>query len=287
MDMESVVRLLFDVVKVLIWPVLITILLIKYARRIDEILRQALKARRAKIAAGPTGISVEWDLIEEPEATVTIEPANTIHRTTSTQPTTVTEQTKRLIEAVRLGPNRGTGEKSEKVNLEYLSLAALKVLSTLWKHQQQYHPKRWSFAIGPLNLNYSEYALGVGQTILLNLAAIAATNGQIFLTDTGIEYCKAHQDEFFPDWNYDRWKEPASLIWTSLNYIGIHGTQKGIYRLHYDKGSRNAYAIGPLVKGKLFIHPEEASITISGVLSEAEAERKLKEKLEENDRHLG
>ncbi len=102
-------------------------------------------------------------------------------------------------------------EEKEPENKKELEITqdALKVLSTLWNHQQQYYPRIWTFAVGSLNPNYPIYASGAKLAMLHGLVDINLENGQIFLTDAGIEYCKSHQDEMKSDWNYERWKSPV------------------------------------------------------------------------------
>jgi len=87
MDLESVTRLLFDLINVLVWPVLIAILMIKYGKRIDAV----LKAKRGKFGAGPGGIFGEWDLTEPTESGVRLQPVDALHKVTSTEPTLLEE----------------------------------------------------------------------------------------------------------------------------------------------------------------------------------------------------
>ena len=91
-----------------------------------------------------------------------------------------------------------------------LSLDALKVLSTLWRHQKDYYGdkltiNRWTFAVGFGSVNYPEYVRGLGDLLRRGLVSISG-NGQSMLTDEGIKYCKIHEDEMLPDWHFDKWK---------------------------------------------------------------------------------
>jgi len=88
-----------------------------------------------------------------------------------------------------------------------LSDEALKVLSTLWKHQQQYDPKLWGFVIGPGNPHYRTYAIGVGDTMKLGLTSVSPDSGMVFLTVDGIEYCRRNQAKLLVDWEYQRWQK--------------------------------------------------------------------------------
>lgn len=93
-----------------------------------------------------------------------------------------------------------------------LSIEARMVLSTLWKHQQEYytdHTKgRWSFTAGTSTSRFSDYLVGVGETMKRGLVAISAKNGQSVLTDAGILYCQEHPDQLLTDWNFGRWSSP-------------------------------------------------------------------------------
>ena len=87
-----------------------------------------------------------------------------------------------------------------------LSDDALKVLSTLCKHQKQYSPKTWGFAVGANNDNYEIYSKGVSETNQLGLTALWP-NGMTYLTSAGMAYCKANEDKLFKDWDYQRWQK--------------------------------------------------------------------------------
>jgi len=93
-----------------------------------------------------------------------------------------------------------------------LSTSARMVISTLWKHQQEYYTDhtqgRWSFIVGIGNLLYPDYSIGVGELMKYGLLIISPKNGQSLLTDAGIRFCQDHPDELLPDWNYGRWTNP-------------------------------------------------------------------------------
>lgn len=88
-----------------------------------------------------------------------------------------------------------------------LSEEATKVLSTLWKHQQQYDPQFWGFVVGPGSPHYRTYAIGLGETMKLGLTVVSPENGMVFLTVEGIDYCKKNKDKMKDDWDYNRWQK--------------------------------------------------------------------------------
>lgn len=61
-----------------------------------------------------------------------------------------------------------------------LSEEAIKVLSTLWKHQQKYDPKFWGFIVAPSSPYYRTFAIGVGETMKLGLTVVSPENGMVF-----------------------------------------------------------------------------------------------------------
>jgi hypothetical protein len=72
---------------------------------------------------------------------------------------------------------------------------AKKVLATLWNFQRAYFPARvggrWTFLVNPGAKDGDPF--GHGATILLRYGLAGyAGNGQLALTDAGIEYCKRH-----------------------------------------------------------------------------------------------
>lgn len=99
------------------------------------------------------------------------------------------------------------GKVPPDLETKQLSDEALKVLSTLWKHQQQYDPKLWGFVVPPPSPHYRTYAIGVGETMRLGLTSVAPDSGMVFLTVDGIEYCKKNQAKLLEDWDYQRWQK--------------------------------------------------------------------------------
>jgi len=91
-----------------------------------------------------------------------------------------------------------------------LSFAAKTVLSTLWKHQQDYYGDdlskgRWSFAVGPVSPLFLQYIRGLSDLMEKGFALVLPTNGQIVLTDSGILFCKDHPEEILLDWSFKSW----------------------------------------------------------------------------------
>jgi hypothetical protein len=118
---------------------------------------------------------------------------------------TDSEVSKRRPEEVRVTLTRGAPPPD--IETKELSEEALKVLSTLWKHQQQYDPQVWQFAVRPKSPYYGTYAIGVGETMKLGLTAINPENGMVFLTVEGINYCREHHAKLSSvGWDYSRWQ---------------------------------------------------------------------------------
>ena len=88
-----------------------------------------------------------------------------------------------------------------------LSDDALKVLSTLYKHQMQYSPQIWRFAVGPRNSNYEIYSKGVSETNRLGLTGSWPEDGMTYLTPAGLAYCKVNENNLPKDWDYQRWQK--------------------------------------------------------------------------------
>ncbi len=118
---------------------------------------------------------------------------------------------KRRDRAGKVEPPEPTGTFAPET-IETLSNETKMVLSTLWKHQQQYyvdHSKgRWSFAVGIGNPKYADYLIGVGYALKKGLVTISEQNGQSLLTDAGINFCKEHPDQLLSGWDFARWKLP-------------------------------------------------------------------------------
>ncbi len=112
--------------------------------------------------------------------------------------------------AGRTEPPGPTGKTPQVNSWEELSEEAKIVLSTLWKHQQEYYPDhtkgRWSFLVGIGSPRYADFLIGTGETIKKGLVAISPQNEQYLLTDAGITFCMENKDKLYTDWNFDRWK---------------------------------------------------------------------------------
>ena len=117
---------------------------------------------------------------------------------------------KRRDRASKVGPPEPTGTLAESIGT--LPNEAKIVISTLWKHQQQYYTDhsegRWSFSVGIGNPKYADYLIGVGFGLKKGLVTISEQNGQSLLTDAGINFCLGHPDQLLPDWDFAKWKLP-------------------------------------------------------------------------------
>jgi hypothetical protein len=108
-------------------------------------------------------------------------------------------------DGVKLTTSLGTAPSD--LESRQLSEEAIKLLSTLWKHQQKYDPKFWGFVIGPGSPYRRTYVIGLGETMKLGLTVESPENGMVFLTVEGIEYCKKNIGKLKDDWDYDRWQK--------------------------------------------------------------------------------
>lgn len=79
-----------------------------------------------------------------------------------------------------------------------LLLQTKKVLHTLWKFQVDTFgdddSKRWGFTVGPGTPDYLEFSLGVSELLKEGIATVDA-RGFVFLTNTGLEFCKQYNPE--------------------------------------------------------------------------------------------
>lgn len=73
-----------------------------------------------------------------------------------------------------------------------------KVLGTLWKYQvEHFGPddiRRWGFAVGTGAPDYPEFSLGVAQLLEKRLVSVDG-RGFVFLTETGVDFCKQNNRE--------------------------------------------------------------------------------------------
>lgn len=162
----------------LVWPGLVIFIVLRYQKEIGEFL----------------GTLKYWKKIVYPGGSVDRE--NREDKVQFTGPTTAGER------SLTKGPSPEDKD---------LPPEAIKVLSTLWKHQQQYFSDpskgRWSFAVGSGHSLYPDYVVGVGELIKRGLARILQENGQSCLTDMGIAFCLENQGLIAKDWNYQRWSQ--------------------------------------------------------------------------------
>lgn len=72
----------------------------------------------------------------------------------------------------------------------------MKVLATLWNFQKNHPPgSRWTFTVMQGSSEYMAFSLGFLQLVRKGLADQAPNNAQVMLTDQGIAYCLAHNQE--------------------------------------------------------------------------------------------
>lgn len=80
---------------------------------------------------------------------------------------------------------------------DQLSQEAIKVIATLWKYQTQSFgtdfTKRWTFLIYPQSPGYANYIKGVAGLLDKQLVQIQQ-DGQILLSDMGIEFIREHHE---------------------------------------------------------------------------------------------
>ena len=80
-----------------------------------------------------------------------------------------------------------------------------KVLRTLWKYQvEQFGPddiRRWGFTVGQGGPEYNDFSLGVLELGRHHFVGVDL-KGFAFLTNSGVEYCKKHNDAIskYPDY---------------------------------------------------------------------------------------
>ena len=79
-----------------------------------------------------------------------------------------------------------------------LGVRARKVLRTLWYFQRQQfgeaQDKRWGFGIHPSAPDYVEFRAGATELLTSGLIA-EDRRGLVFLSDSGMEFCKQHENE--------------------------------------------------------------------------------------------
>jgi hypothetical protein len=161
-----------------------------------------------------TNFNVNWNVAPESENIGLKKILEEIHKEVTKTKEIVPEEKKTVDLEVQGAEITFKGEAApvtEIIKEEELELSedALRVLSTLWIHQQKYSPKIWMFTVGSLNPNYPSFALGVGQGIRHGLIAVYPQNGQVYLAESGINYCNSHREKIKPDWSYERWKNPT------------------------------------------------------------------------------
>ncbi len=78
-----------------------------------------------------------------------------------------------------------------------LSSDGKKILATLWKNQRKYYPSsvngRWTFIVNTAASDYLQFARGMVALAAYGFVGFAG-NGQLALTDSGLEYCQRHPE---------------------------------------------------------------------------------------------
>lgn len=73
-----------------------------------------------------------------------------------------------------------------------------KVLSTLWLEQLGFdnsYINRWTFTLGTNHPNFPQFAKSIQTLRIFGLVTFDLTNGQLFLTNYGIEFCIKYKDQ--------------------------------------------------------------------------------------------
>ena len=75
-----------------------------------------------------------------------------------------------------------------------------KILSTLWRHQNEYDKEknlntRWSFTLGQESPDFLSFQQAIHRLQMLGIVTINLSNGQYFLTDLGYKYCEQYKDD--------------------------------------------------------------------------------------------
>jgi len=79
-----------------------------------------------------------------------------------------------------------------------LSLAAKKIIATLWKYQKQYFKddisKRWTFTVHPLAQGYPNYLTGLGELVQRGFVSVSPENQHCMLTNEGINFVNSNPE---------------------------------------------------------------------------------------------
>lgn len=90
--------------------------------------------------------------------------------------------------------------KTETQEAALKSYMHRKILSTLWKHQQERFgrektSKRWTFAVGRFHPDALGFELAIKDLALEGMVFFNPETSQFGLTDRGIEFCKENEDK--------------------------------------------------------------------------------------------
>jgi len=75
----------------------------------------------------------------------------------------------------------------------------MKVLATLWRYQKLHFPgsrqQLWTFTVGQGSPEYMSFSIGFINLVRRGFADLAPNNGHVMLTQTGFDFCQAHDEQ--------------------------------------------------------------------------------------------
>ena len=186
--MKTWMGMILDVLDKFSWQIVVLIVFFSLRKPIEALIRRIRKI---------TGGGIEVDVANDQ-----VEPAPPI-----TRDLRGTLSVKGEVKAKVLEPAAAYGKGLD----DKLSFAPKTVLSTLWKHQQDYYGDdlskgRWSFVVGPASPLFLQYMRGLSELMEKGLVLVLPTNGQAVLTDSGIHFCQENPEEILSDWSFKSWK---------------------------------------------------------------------------------
>ena len=187
-NVKTWMGMILDVLDKFSWQIVVLIVFFSLRKPIEALIRRIRKI---------TGGGIEVDVANDQ-----VEPAPPI-----TRDLRGTLSVKGEVKAKVLEPAAAYGKGLD----DKLSFAPKTVLSTLWKHQQDYYGDdlskgRWSFVVGPASPLFLQYMRGLSELMEKGLVLVLPTNGQAVLTDSGIHFCQENPEEILSDWSFKSWK---------------------------------------------------------------------------------
>lgn len=92
---------------------------------------------------------------------------------------------------------------SESTDAIALGDMARRILNTLWHYQQQHFPDpkkgRWTFGLHPASPFWIDYTRALAELFNAGLIEHNPANGQVFLTNRGIDYSERHSSSLGHD----------------------------------------------------------------------------------------